>query len=43
MLFRSLTELGETGGSSLVVDDLFDLPLLEVRSTWMATLPAALG
>ena len=36
-------QLGTTGGDSVDLQGLFDLPLLEVRSTWMATLPAALG
>jgi len=40
-------DLGETGGDALVVADasgaLFDLPLLELRSAWMATLPAAMA
>ncbi|MBZ5734827.1 phosphoribosylformylglycinamidine synthase subunit PurL [Nocardioides sp. TRM66260-LWL] len=39
--------IGRTGGDSLVVangeDALFATPLLEVRSRWMATLPAALA
>ena len=38
-----VTELGTTGGDSVDLQGLFDLPLLEVRSAWMATLPAALG
>jgi phosphoribosylformylglycinamidine synthase len=38
-----LAQLGTTGGDSLAVEGLFDLALLEVRSAWMATLPAALG
>ncbi len=38
-----LIELGETGGDSIVVRDRFTLPLLEVRSAWTATLPAALA
>ena len=37
-----LTELGTTGGDALVVTGVFDLPLLELRSAWSATLPAAL-
>ncbi|WP_341927020.1 phosphoribosylformylglycinamidine synthase subunit PurL [Nocardioides psychrotolerans] len=39
----AVTELGTTGGDSIVVEGQFDLALLEVRSAWMATLPAALG
>lgn len=36
-------QLGTTGGDSVDLQGLFDLPLLEVRSAWMATLPAALA
>jgi phosphoribosylformylglycinamidine synthase len=35
--------LGETGGDSLAVADLFTIPLDELRDAWTATLPAALG
>ncbi|WP_370249017.1 phosphoribosylformylglycinamidine synthase subunit PurL [Nocardioides sp.] len=35
--------LGVTGGDDVVVGDLFSLNLLELRSTWMATLPAAMA
>ena len=38
-----VAQLGTTGGDSLAVEGLFDLALLEVRSAWMATLPAALA
>jgi phosphoribosylformylglycinamidine synthase II len=38
-----LTELGTTGGDLLSVDGLFDVNLLELRSAWMATLPAAMA
>ncbi|MEJ7833798.1 MAG: phosphoribosylformylglycinamidine synthase subunit PurL [Nocardioides sp.] len=38
-----LTDLGVTGGDSLVVVDQFELPLVEVRSVWAATLPSALA
>ena len=38
-----VTELGTTGGDSLSFSGLFDLALLETRSAWMATLPAALA
>lgn len=38
-----LTQLGATGGDSLVVEGQFEASLLEVRSAWMATLPAALA
>jgi len=37
------TTLGVTGGSALVVDGLFDVPLTELREAWTATLPAVLG
>ncbi|MCY7396172.1 MAG: phosphoribosylformylglycinamidine synthase subunit PurL [Nocardioides sp.] len=40
-----VTDLGETGGDALVVrsssGEQFELPLLALRSAWMATLPAA--
>ena len=35
-----VTELGTTGGDSLVVDGLLDLRLTELRAAWTATLPA---
>ncbi|NHC24488.1 phosphoribosylformylglycinamidine synthase subunit PurL [Nocardioides sp. IC4_145] len=38
-----LAELGTTGGDALVVEGAFEVPLLELRSAWMATLPAALA
>ncbi len=42
-----ITELGVTGGDALTVsaggETLFDVNLLELRSTWMATLPAAMA
>ncbi|MCW2812863.1 MAG: purL [Nocardioides sp.] len=38
-----VSELGTTGGDALVVDELFAVNLLELRSTWMATLPAAMA
>ncbi|MCW2791124.1 MAG: phosphoribosylglycinamide synthetase [Nocardioides sp.] len=38
-----LTALGETGGSELVVEGQFRVPLAEVRAAWAATLPNALG
>ena len=38
-----VTELGTTGGGSLVVDGLPDLPLTELRAAWTATLPALFG
>ncbi|WP_205474094.1 phosphoribosylformylglycinamidine synthase subunit PurL [Nocardioides sp. SYSU D00038] len=38
-----LTELGRTGGDTIAVEGQFELNLLELRSEWMATLPAALA
>ena len=38
-----IVALGTTGGDTLSVSALFDINLLELRSTWMATLPAALA
>jgi phosphoribosylformylglycinamidine synthase II len=38
-----VTELGTTGGDSLVLDGLLDLPLAELRAAWSATLPALFG
>jgi phosphoribosylformylglycinamidine synthase len=38
-----LTHLGETGGSALVVDGQFEIPVEELHTTWAATLPAALS
>nr|WP_148612544.1 phosphoribosylformylglycinamidine synthase subunit PurL [Nocardioides rubriscoriae] len=38
-----LVELGVTGGDVLAVEGQFEVNLLELRSTWMATLPAALA
>ena len=38
-----VTSLGITGGDTLSVSGLFDVNLLELRSTWMATLPRALA
>ena len=37
------TPIGVTGGQSLLVEGWFDIPLEELRETWTATLPAALG
>lgn len=37
------TELGETGGDVLAVENAFEVPLVELRAAWTATLPAALG
>jgi phosphoribosylformylglycinamidine synthase len=38
-----LTRLGTTGGTDLVVEGWFSVPVEEVRAAWAATLPAALG
>jgi phosphoribosylformylglycinamidine synthase II len=38
-----VTELGTTGGTSLVLTDLFELSLAELRAAWTATLPALFG
>jgi phosphoribosylformylglycinamidine synthase len=38
-----LTRLGTTGGTDLVVEDQFRLPVEQVRAAWSATLPAVLG
>jgi phosphoribosylformylglycinamidine synthase len=38
-----VTHLGSTGGDALVVADQFDIPLVELRDAWTATLPAALS
>ena len=35
--------IGRTGGSALVVEGQFDIPLDELREAWTGTLPAALG
>ncbi len=39
----ALTDLGETGGESLVVDGVFDVRLSELREAWTGTLPAVFG
>jgi phosphoribosylformylglycinamidine (FGAM) synthase-like enzyme len=39
----TVTELGTTGGDSLVLDGLLELPLAELRAAWSATLPALFG
>ncbi len=36
-------EIGRTGGTELVVRGLFGIPVSELRDTWTATLPNALG
>ena len=35
-----ITPLGRTGGDTISVDGVFDLPVAEARSAWQATLPA---
>ncbi|HEX2073932.1 MAG TPA: phosphoribosylformylglycinamidine synthase subunit PurL, partial [Geodermatophilus sp.] len=39
----AVTDLGTTGGDALVVEDLLELPLAELRAAWTATLPALFG
>jgi phosphoribosylformylglycinamidine synthase len=38
-----VTALGTTGGSALVVEGQFEIPVDELRATWTATLPDALS
>ena len=38
-----LTPLGRTGGTTLSVEGLFEVPLTELRSAWTTTLPAVFG
>jgi phosphoribosylformylglycinamidine (FGAM) synthase-like enzyme len=38
-----VTELGTTGGDTLVVEGVAELPLAELRAAWTATLPALFG
>ncbi len=38
-----ITPLGRTGGDTLSVEGVFDLPVAEAKAAWQATLPAALG
>jgi phosphoribosylformylglycinamidine synthase subunit PurL len=38
-----ITELGTTGGDTLALDGLLELPLAELRAAWTATLPALFG
>ncbi|MGY1718412.1 phosphoribosylformylglycinamidine synthase subunit PurL [Blastococcus sp. SYSU DS0552] len=38
-----VTELGTTGGDSVAVAGLLELPLAELRAAWTATLPALFG
>jgi phosphoribosylformylglycinamidine synthase len=37
------TKIGVITGESLNVQDQFDIPLSELRTSWTATLPAALN
>ncbi|HEV2796891.1 MAG TPA: AIR synthase-related protein, partial [Nocardioides sp.] len=37
-----LTPLGRTGGDTLSVEGVFDLPVAEAKAAWRATLPAVL-
>jgi phosphoribosylformylglycinamidine synthase subunit PurL len=38
-----ITPLGRTGGDTISVEGVFDLPVAEAKAAWQATLPAALG
>ena len=38
-----LTPLGRTGGDTLAVEGVFELPVADAKAAWQATLPAALG
>jgi phosphoribosylformylglycinamidine synthase len=38
-----VTPLGRTGGDTISVESVFDLPVAEAKAAWRATLPAALG
>jgi hypothetical protein len=38
-----VTELGTTGGDTIALDGVLELPLAELRSVWTATLPALFG
>jgi len=39
----AITPLGRTGGSTLSVEGVFDVPLAELRRAWTTTLPAVFG
>ena len=39
----ALTPLGRTGGTTLAVEGLFEVPLPELRRAWSTTLPAVFG
>jgi hypothetical protein len=38
-----ITSLGHTGGDTISVEGVFDLPVAEAKAAWRATMPAALG
>ena len=38
-----VTPLGRTGGDTISVEGVFDLPVAEAKAAWRATLPAVLG
>ena len=38
-----LASLGRTGGDTISVEGVFDVPVAEVKAAWQATLPAVLG
>jgi phosphoribosylformylglycinamidine synthase len=40
---HTLTGLGATGGTALVVKDQFEVPLDELRAAWSSTLPKLFG
>jgi phosphoribosylformylglycinamidine synthase len=39
----AITPLGRTGGSTLSVEGVFEVPLSDVRQAWTTTLPAVFG
>jgi phosphoribosylformylglycinamidine synthase len=39
----TVTDLGTTGGDALVIEDVLELPLAELRAAWTGTLPALFG
>ena len=39
----AITPIGRTGGSTLSVEGLFDVPLADLRQAWSTTLPAVFG
>ena len=38
-----ITPLGRTGGDTISVEGVFDLPVAEAKEAWRATLPSVLG